>query len=116
MKRIVDIKDDSLSKYLLLSEEIKDLELSGLPKELLDFNLLHQGIPTRYMLKLTYEHLAVDEVLKQIMPKNAEIPSSFEQAGLPYYNNIFKLQKYLMIKSLTNCIINQYCRLFFFSK
>ena len=84
MKRIVDIKDDSLSKYLLLSEEIKDLELSGLPKELLDFNLLHQGIPTRYMLKLTYEHLAVDEVLKQIMPKNMEIPSSFEQAGLPY--------------------------------
>jgi predicted acetyltransferase len=33
------------------------------------------------------------EVLKQIMPKNAEIPSSFEQAGLLYYNNIFKLQK-----------------------
>ena len=81
MKRILDNPDDPSTKFFLLSEDVQDLALSTLPGELQRFARERNAEPMPYTLKLGYEHLGVEEVLKQILPSGVDIPSSFEQAG-----------------------------------
>jgi tRNA (guanine37-N1)-methyltransferase len=81
MKRIFDAPEDPDKRLLLLSETLSSVE--DLTPDLKQF-LLDNGPaqPEPYSLKLGYEHLSVEEVLRAVLPKGmAEIPSSYEQAG-----------------------------------
>lgn len=87
MKRIYDIEKDGVKdeerRLVILAEELgDDLLLPNLPQELKDFNMKNNGIPEIFMLKVSYENIPVDEVLRKILPAEiTEIPSSFEQVG-----------------------------------
>ena len=87
MKRIFDaekngVKDDERRLILLSESNGDDLFLTNIPEELKNFNLKHGGVPEIFMLKISYENIMVDEVLRKILPENIlEIPSSFEQVG-----------------------------------
>lgn len=81
MKRVFDVPDCPTDRLLLLGESV-DMGLSVLSPEQRQFvkdNCL--GEPEAFSLKLGYEHLSADEVLRKILPADSEIPSSFEQAG-----------------------------------
>lgn len=81
MKRVFDVPDCPSDRLLLLGESV-DMGLSVLSAEQRQFvkdNCL--GEPEAFSLKLGYEHLSADEVLRKILPADSEIPSSFEQAG-----------------------------------
>lgn len=82
MKRILDAPDgNSEQRLLLLSETLT--KFAELPPDLQQFVRDNgPGVPETFSLKLGYEHLSVEEVLRAILPKGtAEIPSSYEQAG-----------------------------------
>jgi len=88
MKRILDATGpdgsaDPLHRLVLLSEAFgSDLSLSSLGPQLQQFIRENgPGVPEPYSLKLGYEHLSVEEVLRKVLPSGSEIPSSFEQAG-----------------------------------
>ena len=87
MKRIYDAEKDGIKdeerRLVILGEELgDDLLLPNLPQELKDFNTKNNGIPEIFMLKVSYENVPVDEVLRKILPAEIiEIPSSFEQVG-----------------------------------
>ena len=66
---------------------------SGEPSTLLtqhhlDFCSQNGGEPVPFDLKLGYDNLAVDEVLKKLLPAGSEVPSSFEQVGHVAHINI----------------------------
>jgi tRNA (guanine37-N1)-methyltransferase len=53
-----------------------------LPESLKAFNVENNGIPEIFILKVSYENIAVEDVLRKILPAEVvEIPSSFEQVG-----------------------------------
>lgn len=82
MKRILDSPDgNSDQRLLLLSETLT--QFAELPLDLQQFVQDNgPGVPETFSLKLGYEHLSVEEVLRAVLPKGtAEIPSSYEQAG-----------------------------------
>jgi len=81
MKRILDNPSDEKTKLFLLSENIRDTSLADLPEELRRFAHDKNAEPIPHTLHIGYEHLGVEEVLKQIIPAGIEAPSSFEQAG-----------------------------------
>lgn len=81
MKRIVDIPEEPDKRLILLSDAIKDTSLEGLPQDLKEYIKEMEAEIVPYTLTIGYEHLAVDEVLRKILPTGIEIPSSFEQAG-----------------------------------
>ena len=81
MKRIVDISGEPDKKLILLSEAIKDESLSGLPQDLKDYVEEMKAEVVPYTLTVGYEHLAVEDVLRRILPHGVEVPSSYEQAG-----------------------------------
>lgn len=87
MKRIFDAEKDGVKqeerRLILLSETNgDDLLLTNIPENLKSYNLKNGGIPEIYMLKISYENIPVDEVLRKILPEDVtEIPSSFEQVG-----------------------------------
>jgi hypothetical protein len=87
MKRIYDIEKDGVKdeerRLVILNEDLGDnLLLPTLPQHLKDFNIKNNGIPEIFMLKVSYENIPVDEVLRKVLPEEIiEIPSSFEQVG-----------------------------------
>ena len=81
MKRIVDVPGEPDKRLMLLSETIKDSSLGGLPQNLKDYAKEMEAEVVPYTLTIGYEHLAVEDVLRKILPAGVEIPSSFEQAG-----------------------------------
>lgn len=87
IKRIYDAEKDGVNdperRLIVLNEEIGDnLELPTLPESLKAFNIENNGIPEIFMLKVSYENIAVEDVLRKILPAEiTEIPSSFEQVG-----------------------------------
>lgn len=119
MKKIYEAPDDPQKRLLLLSEKFQDLNLSDLPIELKKINTKYNGEAQEYILQLGYEHYAVDEILKRLLPNLAEVPSAFEQAGhlahlnlrdeaLPYKKLIAQvlLDKNPAIKTVVNKIGN----------
>ena len=95
MKRIVDIPEDQSFKYLLLSEDIRDVSLSELPQHLIEFLTQREAIAAPYTMRIGYDNLAVEEVLKKVLPDGVEIPSSFEQAGLLIVVHPIKYNRYI---------------------
>jgi tRNA (guanine37-N1)-methyltransferase len=87
MKRIYDAEKDGVRdserRLLVLTEDMgDDLQLPKLPESLKAFNVENNGIPEIFMLKVSYENIPVEEVLRKILPAEiVEIPSSFEQVG-----------------------------------
>ena len=81
MKRIYDSPIEPNIRLMLLKHDIKDLGLSSLPNELQEYHK-ENGYQTQHFdLKITYDYLSVDDVLKRLLPPGLEIPTSFEQAG-----------------------------------
>ncbi|XP_042043043.1 tRNA (guanine(37)-N1)-methyltransferase 2-like isoform X1 [Salvia splendens] len=118
--RIKPVTEDPTSdknRYMLLSEKIKSPELSEIPagkvdelKELLEI----QVVP--YSMTLGYSYWGADHILKQILPRGLDVPSSFETIGhiahlnipdelLPYKDVIAKViydKNYPRIKTIVN--------------
>eukprot|EP00596_Hydrurales_sp_CCMP1899_P004341 CAMPEP_0119047926 /NCGR_PEP_ID=MMETSP1177-20130426/55813_1 /TAXON_ID=2985 /ORGANISM="Ochromonas sp, Strain CCMP1899" /LENGTH=234 /DNA_ID=CAMNT_0007023115 /DNA_START=241 /DNA_END=942 /DNA_ORIENTATION=- len=88
IKRIYDINDKDGNKIedrrlIILSEVIgDDITLSKMPQNLKDFYVQNDGIPEAYNLGITYDNVAVEDILRRLLPDSiTEIPSSFEQVG-----------------------------------
>jgi hypothetical protein len=87
IKRIYDAEKDGVRdnerRLIVLTEDMgDDLELPKLPESLKAFNVENNGVPEIFMLKVSYENIAVEDVLRKILPAEVvEIPSSFEQVG-----------------------------------
>ena len=80
-KSVYEVPDEPERRYLLLNEEISKLELSELPSSIVvNVGSMHATL-VRYTLTVGYDHLTVEEVLRQILPAGTEVPSSFEQIG-----------------------------------
>eukprot|EP01041_Mallomonas_annulata_P013343 gene13343-28266_t len=91
MKRIYDSPNEPNIRLLLLKENITDLNLLNLPQELIEYHSSHGDklkLTQKFELNINYEYLGVDEVLKKILPKDVEVPCSFEQAGHIAHLNI----------------------------
>lgn len=88
MKRIYETFDKNgikinHRKLIILSEKIgDDLLLTNLPEKFKKFTIDNDGIPEKYMLKLSYADMLVEDVLRIVIPKHiTEIPCAFEQVG-----------------------------------
>lgn len=110
MKRILNVVDDKEKRLLLLHPDVKldhfkgDLEATGnVTKEHIDFIATNGGEAIRFDLKLGYDNMLVDEVLKAILPPGSEVPSSYEQAGHIAHVNI--REDYLAYKSIIGQVI-----------
>jgi tRNA (guanine37-N1)-methyltransferase len=69
------------TRLLLLSEAVRGLELAELPVEVREFALAEGAQPVRYTLRLGYEILTAEQVLRLLLPAGIEVPSAFEQVG-----------------------------------
>ena len=69
------------TRLLLLSEAVRGLELAELPVEVREFAFAEGAQPVRYTLRLGYEILTAEQVLRQLLPAGIEVPSAFEQVG-----------------------------------
>jgi len=69
------------AKLLLLNEGVSDTSLTELPTELREYVLAEGAVAERHTLKLTYEHLTAEQVLRTLLPSGMEVPSAFEQIG-----------------------------------
>lgn len=87
MKRIYDAEKDGVRdeerRLIVMTESMgDDLLLPNLPESLKEFNIQNDGIPEIFILRTTYDDVAVDEALRILLPAEiTEIPSSFEQVG-----------------------------------
>ncbi|KAG4930222.1 hypothetical protein JHK82_047290 [Glycine max] len=70
------------NRYLILSDNVHNQDLSDIPKQKLDeLKGLCEIEIVPYSLTLGYSHWSADHVLKQILPTGVEVPSSFETIG-----------------------------------
>ncbi|XP_028211530.1 tRNA (guanine(37)-N1)-methyltransferase 2-like isoform X3 [Glycine soja] len=105
------------NRYLILSDNVHNQDLSDIPKQKLDeLKGLCEIEIVPYSLTLGYSHWSADHVLKQILPTGVEVPSSFETIGqiahlnlhdelLPYKDVIAKViydKNYPRIKTIVN--------------
>ncbi|XP_019415996.1 PREDICTED: tRNA (guanine(37)-N1)-methyltransferase 2-like [Lupinus angustifolius] len=117
VKPITEDPSCQKNRYLLLSEEVKSLDLSDIPEEKLnELKSLCEFEVLPYSLTLGYSYWNVDHVLKQILPPGVEVPSSFETIGhiahlnlhdelLPFKDVIAKViydKNYPRIKTIVN--------------
>lgn len=107
-------------KLVVLDESISDTSLATIPSELKEKHMNNDVTIVNYTMKIGYEHLTAEQVLKQLLPASiTEIPSAFEQAGhiahmnlrpeaLPYKHTIGKviLDKNPAIKVVINKLGN----------
>lgn len=118
--RVKPITEDptcNKNRYLILSEKIKNQDLSDIPKQKLDeLKELCEIEVLPYSLTLGYSYWNADQVLKQILPNGVEVPSSFETIGqiahlnlhdelLPFKDVIAKViydKNYPRIKTVVN--------------
>lgn len=99
MKSIYN-SEDNQHRLVILQQEYQDPNLSFAPPALREEHFAQGGTVEPYIMKLGYDHLSAEEVLRKLLPSElSEIPSSFEQAGhiahmnlreesLPYKNLI----------------------------
>ncbi|KAL5186000.1 tRNA (guanine(37)-N1)-methyltransferase 2 [Glycine soja] len=67
------------NRYLILSDNVHNQDLSDIPKQKLDeLKGLCEIEVVPYSLTLGYSYWSADHVLKQILPTGVEVPSSFE--------------------------------------
>lgn len=105
------------NRYMILSEKIQTTDLSEIPGHKMDElkELFHiEVVP--YSMTLDYSYWSADHILKQILPPDVEVPSSFETIGhiahlnitdelLPYKDVIAKViydKNYPRIKTIVN--------------
>ena len=68
-------------KLFLLDEQIKGLDLEGLPTEMRDF-VVSEGVERlHHPVRIGYEYFTAEAVLRRLLPEGLEVPSSFEQVG-----------------------------------
>ncbi|KAJ7956598.1 tRNA (guanine(37)-N1)-methyltransferase [Quillaja saponaria] len=118
--RIKPITEDPTcekNRFLILSENVQNQNLSDIPDQKLDeLKGLCEIEVVPYSLTLGYSYWGADHVLKQILPPGAEVPSSFETIGhiahlnlhdelLPYKEVIARViydKNYPRIKTIVN--------------
>lgn len=80
--RIKPITEDPASdktRYLILSENIQNPDLSDIPTEkLAELKSMFKVEVVPYSVTLGYSYWTADHILKQILPSGVEVPSSFE--------------------------------------
>ncbi|XP_024518521.1 tRNA (guanine(37)-N1)-methyltransferase isoform X1 [Selaginella moellendorffii] len=82
VKHIVNDPADAESRLVIFSESVKDPSLHEIPDEKLNAlkDLVDLDV-TPHEILLSYEHWSADHVLREILPKTCEVPSSFETIG-----------------------------------
>ncbi|EOY30880.1 S-adenosyl-L-methionine-dependent methyltransferases superfamily protein isoform 1 [Theobroma cacao] len=110
--RVKPITEDPTSeknRYMILSEQVQNPDLSDIPSQKLDeLRKLCEVEVVPYSLTLGYSYWTADHILKQILPPGVEVPSSFETiVNCPYVVlialNIISWQKnYPRIKTVVN--------------
>jgi tRNA (guanine37-N1)-methyltransferase len=99
MKRVFNDDNDVEKRLLLLSPEVKLDHFSSpsssngggdgiVTAEHVQFMKDNGGEAVDFDLRLGYDNMVVDEVLRKLLPANAEVPSSFEAAGHVAHLNI----------------------------
>ncbi|XP_031094734.1 tRNA (guanine(37)-N1)-methyltransferase 2-like [Ipomoea triloba] len=90
--RIKPIAEDPTSeknRYVILSENIQNPDLSEVPaQKLAELKGLCEIEVVPYSLTLGYSYWSADHILKQILPPGLEVPSSFETIGHIAHLNI----------------------------
>ncbi|XP_071925646.1 tRNA (guanine(37)-N(1))-methyltransferase 2-like isoform X2 [Coffea arabica] len=90
--RVKPITEDPTSdktRYLILSENIQNPDLSDIPDEkLAELKSLFEVEVVPYSVTLGYSYWTADHILKQILPSGVEAPSSFETIGHVAHLNI----------------------------
>lgn len=73
---------DNEYRLLILQEQYQDESLSFAPEALRNEHFAKGDGFEKYTLRIAYEHLTAEEVLRKVLPANiTEIPCSYEQAG-----------------------------------
>jgi len=82
-KNVEPVPGSSNSKLILMSRTLKDLsELPPAEHKWLQEQIEQAGVKvTSFDLCLGYDHFTAEEILRKILPKGMDIPSSYEQAG-----------------------------------
>ncbi|RLN59647.1 hypothetical protein BBJ29_002216 [Phytophthora kernoviae] len=107
---------NSSSKLILLNAKVTDADtLQPLNEELVSFLKEESLAFVSHAIELDYSYFAVDQVLSELLPKDMDIPSSFETVGhiahlnlrdnqLPYKNIIGQviLDKNAQIRTVVN--------------
>ncbi|XP_010688144.2 tRNA (guanine(37)-N1)-methyltransferase 2 isoform X2 [Beta vulgaris subsp. vulgaris] len=89
VKPVVEDPTAEKNRYMILSERIKNQDLSDIPEQKLDeFRKLCEIEVVPYSLILGYSYWGADHILKQILPEGVEVPSSFETIGHIVHLNI----------------------------
>ncbi|RZC55294.1 hypothetical protein C5167_014152 [Papaver somniferum] len=79
IKPVVEDPSCEKSRLLILSEQIENPDLSGIPEKALNaLKSLCNIEVVPYSTTLGYSYWGADHILKQILPPGAEVPSSFE--------------------------------------
>ncbi|XP_062147590.1 tRNA (guanine(37)-N1)-methyltransferase 2 isoform X1 [Alnus glutinosa] len=90
--RIKPITEDPTcekNRYMILSERVQNPDLSDIPGQKLDeLKGLCEIEVVPYSLTLGYSYWGSDHILKQILPPEVEVPSSFETIGHIAHLNI----------------------------
>ncbi|XP_007013262.2 PREDICTED: tRNA (guanine(37)-N1)-methyltransferase 1 [Theobroma cacao] len=90
--RVKPITEDPTSeknRYIILSEQVQNPDLSDIPSQKLDeLRKLCEVEVVPYSLTLGYSYWTADHILKQILPPGVEVPSSFETIGHVAHLNI----------------------------
>lgn len=89
VKPIIEDPTSEKNRYMILSENIQNPDLSNIPSEKLDeLKKLCEIEVVPYSLTLGYSYWPADHILKQILPPGVEVPSSFETIGHVAHLNI----------------------------
>ncbi|GAV82065.1 LOW QUALITY PROTEIN: Met_10 domain-containing protein [Cephalotus follicularis] len=120
MARVKPITEDPTcekNRYVILSERVQTSDLSDIPDQTLDeLKKLFEIEVVPYSLTLGYSYWGADHILKQILPPEVEVPSSFETIGhiahlnlhtelLPFKDIVAKViydKNYPRIKTVVN--------------
>ncbi|XP_058070974.1 tRNA (guanine(37)-N1)-methyltransferase 2 isoform X2 [Magnolia sinica] len=89
VKPITEDPSCERNRYVILSERIKQPDLSDIPDQTLDaLKKLCKIEVIPYSLTLGYSYWGADHILKQVLPPGVEVPSSFETIGHIAHLNI----------------------------
>lgn len=96
---------DGQHRLVMLAEQYRnDTALSFAPAELREKHAEHGFGTETFTLKVGYEHLTAEEVLRKLLPSHiVEVPSSFEQAGHIAHMNL--REEVLPYKHLIGAVI-----------
>eukprot|EP00455_Lapot_gusevi_P007806 TRINITY_DN13345_c0_g1_i1.p1 TRINITY_DN13345_c0_g1~~TRINITY_DN13345_c0_g1_i1.p1 ORF type:complete len:487 (-),score=117.51 TRINITY_DN13345_c0_g1_i1:132-1568(-) len=86
-----------------LDPSISDLDLNQLPSNLRSLVAEKGAQPLFYPLELNYEHLSAEEVLRQVLPSEVEVPTGYETAGHIAHLNL--RPEHLPFKSIIGQVI-----------